>query len=180
MVADGDSITAGVGVTTPWPSFVSSPTKYSTYNIAFSGADCSAARTAYQPLLASGQTNVLYIWCGTNNIAGSQSAATTYTALSGYISAARTYASAHSLTLKIVVATMLSRDNPAGLDTERAAFNTSVRGNAAGADFVVDFDPTQLGCNNCATTSGLFNADKIHPNDAGEKIIIQMMQAVLP
>jgi hypothetical protein len=159
---------------------VSSPTKYSNYNIAFVGANCSAARTAYQPLLVAGQTNVLYIWCGTNNIAGSQSAATTYTALSGYISAARTFASANSLTLKIIVPTMLSRDNPAGLDTVRAQYNTLIRANTAGADFVVDFDPTQLGCNGCATTSGLFNADLIHPNNAGEAIINQMFQAVLP
>lgn len=181
LITDGDSITFGIGVTTPWPSLITS-TGYTLNNIGVSGANCSAARTAYQPFLVPGHRNVLYIWCGTNNIAGGQSPTTTYTALSGYISGARTYAAAHSITnLVIITATMLSRDNPAGLDTNRAAYNTLIRANAAGADSIVDFDPTQLGCNGCATTSGNFNSDMIHPNNTGETtIIVPMMQTVLP
>lgn len=186
LIADGDSITFGIGVTTPWPSLITS-TGYTVTNIGVSGANCSASRTAYQPFLVPGHRNVLYIWCGTNNIAGSQSPATTYTALSGYISGARTYAAAHSITnLIIITATMLSRDNPAGLDTNRATYNGLIRANTAGADFVVDFDSLstgggQLGCNGCATTSGNFNSDHIHPNNTGETtIIVPAMQAVLP
>jgi lysophospholipase L1-like esterase len=186
LVADGDSITFGVGVTTPWPSLISAPA-FTVHNIGVSGANCSAARTAYQPFLQAGKRNFLFIWCGTNNIAGGQSAATTYTALSGYISAARAYASANSITsLTIITATMLSRDNPAGLDSVRAAFNTSVRTNTAGADFVIDFDSLsigggQLGCNGCATTSGDFGGDFIHPNNTGETgIIVPAFQAVIP
>lgn len=185
LITDGDSITFGIGVTTPWPSLLTS-TGYTLNNIAVSGANCSAARTAYQPFLLPGVRNVLYIWCGTNNIAGAQSPATTYTALSGYISGARAYATAHSIaSLTIITATMLSRDNPAGLDTNRAAYNALVVGNAAGADVVINFDSLsigggQLGCNGCATTSGNFNSDHIHPNNTGEAIITPAMQAVLP
>lgn len=181
LITDGDSITFGIGVTTPWPSLITH-TAYTLNNIAVSGANCSAARTAYQPFLLPGKRNVLFIWCGTNNIAGAQSPTTTYTALSGYISGARTYAATHSIaSLTIITATMASRDNPAGLDTNRAAYNNLIRANTAGADFVVDFDPTQLGCNGCATTSGNFNSDHIHPNNTGEVgIIVPAMQAVLP
>lgn len=185
LITDGDSITFGIGVTTPWPSLLVSPA-YTLNNIAVSGANCSAARTAYQPFLVPGHRNVLYIWCGTNNISSSQSPATTYTALSGYISAARAYATAHAISsLTIITATMLSRDNPAGLDTNRATYNGLIRANTAGADFIVDFDSLsigggQLGCNGCATTSGNFNSDHIHPNNTGEAIITPAMQAVLP
>lgn len=185
LITDGDSLTFGIGVTTPWPSLLTS-TGYTLNNIAVSGANCSAARTAYQPFLIPGVRNVLYIWCGTNNIAGAQTPATTYTALSGYISGARAYATAHSITnLIIITATMLSRDNPAGLDTNRAAFNALVTGNAAGADFVIDFDALtwgsgQLGCNGCATTSGNFNSDHIHWNNTGEAFGVSAFQSVLP
>jgi hypothetical protein len=76
---------------------------------------------------------------------------------------------------------MLSRDNPAGFDVARAQYNTLIRANTAGADFVVDFDPTVLGCNGCASNTFYFNIDKIHPNNIGEYgIIVPMMQAVLP
>lgn len=79
---------------------------------------------------------------------------------------------------------MLSRENPAGLETERIAYNADIVGNAAGADSVVNFDTPAngLGCPGCANqTSTYFNIDKIHFRDMGEyNVVVPAMQAVLP
>lgn len=187
LITDGDSITFGVGVTTPWPSLINT-TGYTVSNIAISGANCGSSgfTSRVSAVMVPGTPNIISIWCGTNNIAGGQTPSTAYGFLSAYISGARAYAAANSIpNLKIIVATMLSRDNPAGLDTNRAAWNNLIRANTAGADFVIDFDSLsigggQLGCNGCATTSGDFNTDHIHPNNAGELIEVAAFQAVIP
>jgi len=175
LVTVGDSITFGVGVTTPWPSLITS-TGYTLHNIAVSGSNCPTHVTSdVYSFYTPGQKNTLYVWCGTNNIAGGQSASSTYSTLSTYI------AEAMAIGFYVITATMLSRDSPAGLDTARNAYNTLILANTAGANAVVDFTGTQLGCNGCATTSGDFNVDLIHPNNTGETgIIVPAMQAVLP
>lgn len=157
--------------------------KYTLSNIAVSGANCGSTFPASAAaLLVPGKQNVLSIWCGTNNIAAGQTPAQTYAALSSYITGARSYAQQNGINLTIITATMLSRDNPAGLDAARAVFNADIEGNAAGADVVVNFDTpaTVLGCNGCASNTTNFNVDKIHPNNTGETVIVSEMQAVLP
>lgn len=182
-VFDGDSITFGTGVTTPWPSLINT-TGYTTSNIAVAGSNCGSAgfTSRVSAVMVSGTPNVIYIWCGTNNIAGGQTPSTAYGFLASYISGARSYAAANGIpNLTMIVATMLSRDNPAGLDTNRATWNNLIRANSAGADSIVDFDPTNLGCNGCASNTTYFNTDKIHPNNTGETTyIVPAMQAVLP
>lgn len=183
FVADGDSITFGVGVTTPWPTLVNSNlgNKYTLSNIAVSGANCgSTFPAAAAAALVAGKQNVLSIWCGTNNIAGGQTAAQTYAALSSYITGARAYAQQNGINLLIITGTMLSRDNPAGLDAVRATYNTAILGNAAGADVVINYGPTVLGCNGCSTNTTNFNIDEIHPNNTGEAVIVSANQAVMP
>lgn len=125
----------------------------------------------------------MYVFCGTNNITqGGQTPAFTYAALTAYIAGARTFASANGITdLTIITATMLARDNPSGFEAARVQYNNMIRGNAAGADIVVNFDPTVLGCNGCADNLTYYNSDKIHPNNTGEYVVlIPMFQAVLP
>ena len=139
-----------------------------------SGANCNTS-FAQGALFAPGQKNVVYMWCGTNNIAGGQTAAQTYTALSSYI------ASAHAAGFTVITATMISRDNPAGLDVARAQYNALILANTAGADAIVDFTNTPLGCNGCASNLIYYNSDKIHPNNTGEyNVEVPLFQAVLP
>lgn len=126
-------------------------------------------------LFKAGQKNVVYIWCGTDNIAnGFQSASTTYATLSSYI------AGAHAAGFTVITATMLSRESPTGFESVREQFNNLMRANSASADVVVDFDPTVLGCSGCANNTTYF-VDKIHVNNVGEyDYIVPAMQAVLP
>lgn len=142
--------------------------------MAVAGQNCNTS-FAQGALFQPGQKNVVYMQCGTNNIAGGQTAAQTYTALTSYIT------SAHAAGFTIIVATMFSRENPTGLEASRVAYNALIRANTAGADAVVDFDSTALGCNGCANNTIYFNSDKIHPNNTGEiNVEVPLFQAVLP
>lgn len=115
------------------------------------------------------------MWCGTNDLAAGHTPAQAYAALTSYV------ASAHAAGFTVIVATMLSRDNPAGLDAARAEFNADIEANTAGANAVVVFDSTPLGRNGGASNGLYFNNDFIHPNNVGEyNYIVPAMQAVLP
>src|SRR5262249_38912334 len=80
--------------------------------------------------------------------------AQTYANLSAYIAAA------HATGFKVITATMLSR---VGLDSQKNAYNTLILANSAGADFVVNFTGTPLGCDGCYANTTYFTGDQIHP-----------------
>lgn len=115
-----------------------------------------------RPQFQAGIPNNIGLWAGTNDFqTGGATVATVYANLTSYVS------TVHAAGAKIIVATMLSRTgtNPVGgenLDADKNAYNALILANSAGADGIVDFTGTPLGCDGCYSNSLLF-LDGVHP-----------------
>lgn len=172
LVTDGDSITAGTG-DTPYPGLLSVPATWSVSNVAISGQILAvafpAATTVVDPLFNRRPRafNICIVWLGTNDIEAGTTPAATYALLTQYIQARK------AVGWKVITATMLSRKN---IETQKNQYNTLVLANTAGADLVVDFTGTVLGCDGCSTNLTYFGPDQIHPVQAGVSIEVPLFQ----
>lgn len=108
---------------------------------------------------------------GTNDLAdGGKSAAQTYAMLTQYI------ADRHKVGWKVITATMLSRKTT---DSAKNQYNALILPNTAGADYVVDFTNTVLGCDGCSSNTTWF-MDGIHPTQlAVNTIEVPLFQAAI-
>jgi lysophospholipase L1-like esterase len=166
LACDGDSITAGVGaaLNRGWPQYLNLPFGVRRRVTAQSGIGIatasSNAATSLDPLLVSGQRNVLAIWIGTNDISIGTSGSSIYSSLTSYITARRSAGWD-----KIAVFTTIKRSSFSGsTETQRQAYNSAIVGNAAGADAVIDVASlAEFG--DPANTTYVF--DGIHPTAAG-------------
>lgn len=95
------------------------------------------------------------IWASTNDVASGSTPSQAYANLTSYIRAA------HATGFKVITATMISR---VGQDANKNALNTLILANTAGADFIVDFTGTPLGCDGCYANTTYFTGDEIHPS----------------
>lgn len=176
LVADGDSITAGTG-DTPYPGLLSVPAAWSVHNVAIGGQTLAvaipAAPTTVDTLFGGAlNPNICSVWLGTDDIEGNgTSPAATYVLLTQYIQAR------HAKGWKVITATMLSRTN---FETQKNAYNALILANTAGADAVVDFTGTVLGCDGCATNLTYFLAGGVHPNQNGVTTVeVPLFQAAI-
>lgn len=168
IVADGDSITAGVSET-PWTSLLSLNQSWSIFNVATFNQtlanDLVNALTATDHHFVSSGKSISVIWAGTNDISNAgTSPADTYAILAQYIAARKAKGA------KVITATMLSRVHN---DTGKNAYNALILANSGGAqgtagqwDSLVDFTNTPLGCDGCYTNTTYFLAGNggVHPN----------------
>lgn len=173
LVTDGDSETAGQGFT-PYPNFLTTP-GWTITNIAVSGERLSTelplARTKVDPLYSSAKpNNICVIWMGTNDIGSGHAPSDVYNLLIEYIQ------QRHAVGWKVVTATMLSR---VIVDTQKDAYNALIIANTAGADAIVNFTNTVLGCDGCYANTILFQNDGIHPTQAGANIEVPLFQAAI-
>lgn len=140
------------------------------FNYGFGGKLLTAMATDYAAWVAAqyesalGTKNILVIEGGSNDIAGGANGATLYSGTTTPL-----IASAKATGYKVGVATLLPRT---GVDTQRLAYNSAVRTNAGGADFIVDVGaiPGMGAVGDLANTT-YYNADGIHPNDNGHATI---------
>lgn len=117
------------------------------------------APTNIDPLYnSSSPKNIVVIWGGTNDIANSQQPADVYANLVSYVAAR------HAVGWKVLVATMLSR---IGWDSKKDQYNALILANTAGADGIINFTGTSLGCDGCFSSATWFNPDGIHPTTIG-------------
>lgn len=118
----------------------------------------------YTDTFASGIPNVAFLQYGTNDIgSGSTGSALYADTATPFVSFLK------GLGFKVVICTILPRvDGPwsAAMETERVAYNNAVRGNAAGADAVLDLtaNPTMGNANVSNTT---LYPDGLHPSSLG-------------
>lgn len=110
------------------------------------------------PLFDAAKKNFLILEGATNDIAIGTAPATVYSSITSYVS------QAHATGYKIAVWTMLSRS---GFDTQKNTLNALIKANAAGADAIVDFSGTLLGCDGCFSNGTYFNPDGLHPTTFG-------------
>ncbi len=173
LVFDGDSITAGAGAT-PFSNSVSPSDSFTKFNLGASGmymrwlqSLAQSVDNLYAPLAAQ---NVVVIFAGSNDLSGN--AATVHNYLSAYCRERR------KLGWKVVVLTMISRN---GKDADKNAYNALIRQNwRSYADELADIaeDPN-LGADGAYANSTYFQADGVHPTNAGQSLIAQYVQAAV-
>lgn len=142
----------------PWTEFLSLP-GYAINNRALDGSTIVNRLAQYPtniaPYYRGNPHDTVSIWAGSNDIATGATPATVYGNITSYVHAA------HATGFKILVATMASR---VGFDTPKNALNTLILANTAGADGIVDFTGTPLGCDGCYANGTYFTGDQIHPS----------------
>ncbi len=163
----GDSITAG-GTTSQGNSFpgrigAAAQNNY-VVNNGHSGAQASdllALDSAeVLPFTPCGVPTTVVLFAGTNDLTNGLSAAQTYASLRDI----GLYALAHGAS-KVVAVTCLPR---ASIETARQALNDLMVANADGAfTSVADVRTLTMGTPGANTNLANYNADQIHPNDAG-------------
>lgn len=182
----GDSISGGATTNdNPWSRYMQfnllNPRLI--HNIALDGQTAayylantaSWLTTAYLP---AGRKNVVAILLGTNDIQASDDAPTIYARLTSLVSAAKAVSSS-----KVVLGTLLPATGipmgGAAFETVRLALNTLIRGNAAGADGIVDIGahPVMGQFSNAGNTA--YFTDGIHPTDLGQSLIAPLWSTAI-
>jgi len=175
LEVDGDSITSGLGVTTPWPLLLTlnpQGLQWSVNNQARPGTGIIAdlypnATTAIDPMYRpTADRNGSVIFAGTNDISGSgKTAAQTWGGLRGWCSGRRTVG------FKTFTSTMLSRVSN---DANKNLLNAQIRqfGTTA-CDYVVDLGgTTALGADGANANTVYYQVDGIHPTQTSDTNII--------
>ena len=189
----GDSITAGLGSTSPYPpqlaTALGGSTKLAVSNVGATGSQASdwvstflnefvfvgAGGTPW-PLTNFAMTNTFHVCLGTNDLFDGQTAAATYASLQSL------WATLRALNAGPVIAyTQMSRSDtgtPANFNASRATLNGLIPGNPSLYDFLVDLaaDPT-MGPNGAETNTTFFQTDLVHPTAAGDTIIANLSAA---
>lgn len=161
FVGDGDSIVFGQGTTTNYTNNLSlTRGPWKIYNLGISGETVQTmlarAPTAVDPLFQPGLRNVVAIEGGQNDFTAGRTPAQVFTDLQSYCTARR------AVGWQCVVWTKLSsRDFDAS--GQNAALTALILGSPSSFDGTADYSGTQLGCNGCWSTSGLFQTDGTHP-----------------
>lgn len=195
LIFDGDSLTAGFGLTIPpdvtYPNQTVALLSYaaSAVNNVAVGGNTAAQRTAalssavYPLWKNDGAPQIVIIWAGTNDLYFGASAATTYANIKAYCTTLR----AAKPNAKIIVLDVLPRTNsgtPGTFETDRQTVNTSLRGDfptstaysliytgASYADYLVDIGSnTTIGLAG-QTTNATYYLDLVHLTSTGYGIV---------
>lgn len=169
LLAVGDSITCcgGSATTVWWPSNLSINSAYSAVtNEGISGFSAFAISGAASwrdtpQCYTGGQRTTVILFAGTNDLAiFGFTAAQTMNSIQSYVNYLR------NAGCQVGVGTMLSR---VGADASKDALNPIIRnGSVNGGYFVVDFASQPLVGADGAFAGADFNADQVHPNNAGQ------------
>ena len=177
LVFEGDSLTSSGSSAFSGPAFVSytinslsGATK--AWDVAAHGQNivqaAADAATQVDPLYdTSISKNVLCVWLGTNAMYGhSGSAATAFADLKAYCLARR------AVGFKVVVVTCLPRSTDVNFETDRQAFNASIRADTSFYDALADAggDAT-VGAPGAQNNTTYYTGDKIHMTSAGYAVV---------
>jgi lysophospholipase L1-like esterase len=175
---EGDSITHGWGATVNrgYIQRLALPSTLRFRCTAESGITLSTlaseAATRLDPLIVGGETNVLVIYAGTNDIDAGATGANTETALKSYVDARKAAGWNHVGTVTPL---------PRGVGTisgQFAAYRTAILARAAGTyDFIID--PCANTAFASAWTAGANTVDGIHPNDTGYQQLADLVQTAV-
>lgn len=145
LVHDGDSLTAGTGMTNGmcWPEQLADlfvgVRKLNICNMGISGWRVTQMNTAYATRIAplynaAWDYNILSCFAGTNDLAAGDSAATVYNNLKTYWAAARVTG------WKVEANTIIPGNwETGGMETERLALNVLIRGDASLYEYLADW-----------------------------------------
>jgi hypothetical protein len=172
FITSGDSLTSGnINSNGTWQSAVTLNNTPTIYNAGAPGQQCDNMDgifgAGYTTDLSLRGTNVIQLWCGTNDIGAGKTPAVVGTLIQQDIAYFRSQARAAGVgdNTKILVATMMDRT---GTSANLQTLDGIILANAVpvwGADGVVDIAAsTVLGCSGCNTNTTYFqSADHTHP-----------------
>jgi lysophospholipase L1-like esterase len=187
VVCEGDSITAGQGVTTPYPSQMATSL----------GADWTVQNNGVssdtiENMLANAPTdidpkynanrykrNICVIFAGTNDLFFGETVDDTYGWLTSFCTGRR------AVGFKVVVVTTLPRFSStvpqATWDARRADYNTRIRTNwASFADAIADVAAdSRIGDDGDNNDTTYYQVDAVHPNDTGAGVIASIVETAL-
>jgi len=187
--AIGDSITAGLGVSTPWPSLLalSGNQSYTVMNWGIPSLKMIEAvgsepnRAAKSCRTSTGSPSIAIIHLGTNDFsAGAPTAGKVFADMAGEIQALKHEG------CTVFAATMLSRtgNDSSGnsYDAGKNAYDALIlqQAKTAGADGVIDFAANPLvGADGATASATYFQADHTHPTQAGQQLLANAASNVL-
>jgi trimeric autotransporter adhesin len=176
----GDSITAGLGVSSPYCSLLSlnNQPNYSITNWGISGIRVQAMDASEKnraaPLCESDQgPSAAIVFAGTNDFLDpARTAASVMANLGGEIQTMKMAG------CRVFVGTMISRTGNDGAgatyDSAKDAYDALILSTAKsyGADAIVDFAANPLlGADGATSNTTIFQGDGIHPNQAGQQLL---------
>lgn len=163
---EGDSITAGTGLTPPqrwsWLIDLALSPKIPAWNFAVGGSTVAdmTARAAITDSALNPATpmNVLTVWAGANDLAGSGSSP------SAFVATLKTYCQARKAAgwTKIIVIPILPRGDIAGFNARKDSANALIAADPSFYDLFATIDATMT--NNAAPSNpALYQVDLVHP-----------------
>lgn len=182
VLFDGDSITLGYLVTTPWPTRAMTSITARWTNLGVNGHTVTDLNTdrpdQIETAYTDGTQNIICVFAGTNDMYFGASAATTLTRLQTYHAAVR------ALGYKTIQFTVLPRSGgatPGGFEAARQTLNTSIRANSGGwydalCDVAAD---SRIGDSGDETNTTFYQGDTTHPNDTGMQVIADLAIPVI-
>jgi lysophospholipase L1-like esterase len=176
LLALGDSITYGFGVTTPYTSLMTLNNPYNIHNFGIDGypmmSFTDAGQQADNWLSPKGQSNVIVLWACTNDLViYSRTVTQCLTDMAGYAQARRRAG------WKVVVVSMLDRS---GMDSAVATFNTGLRAAwPTFADGLADVAANPLLGAAGASTNTTYFSDGTHPTNAGQALYLPIINAAV-
>jgi lysophospholipase L1-like esterase len=189
IVADGDSMTAGFGLDPSefYPTVLenSIDAAWDVANTAVTGRNIQqmidAAPASVDVLYGgSGQTNIVVILGGSNDVATGTSSSTILSRLATYVSDRRAVGWS-SGTSRVAFGTIPPNGGLSGAqETVRQTVNTALRANAGGiyGDILVDFaaDPR---LDDALDTTYYFEGDRLHWTAAGAAVAAELVEAAI-
>ena len=191
IVFDGNSITAGSGLSSPnrvheqFKTVRGNPYTMETFNDGTSGHTCvdldtQAASTIDAMSFPGQSTPTLIVMCGVNDISGGANAATTFSRLRTYIQ--NRVAAGWTGNKKIGVCTIIARTG--GYQSTIDSYNSTIRSSWStlqgdGADFLIDVGSLpEFDAEADTANATYYQVDAIHPTAAGvTKIATKMSDA---
>jgi lysophospholipase L1-like esterase len=186
-VCEGDSITAGLGVTTPYPAQMAA-----SLGSGWVVVNNGVSSDTIENMLANAPTdidpkynayaykkNICVIFAGTNDLFFGETVDDTYGWLVSFCTGRR------AVGYKVVVATTLPRQSvsvpQATWDARRADYNTRIRTNwASFADAIADVAAdSRIGDDGDNNDTTYYQVDAVHPNDTGAGIIAGIIKTAV-
>lgn len=122
--------------------------------------------------------NIVVLWAGVNDaVDNGRTAAQIYTDLSSAVATCQ--AAGELVILCTDLPSTTTAANTAGWNTTRATLNTSIRGNAAGADAIADLAANTTIGDDTDSDNTTYYSDKLHPTPEGDRIIGEIVGAAI-
>lgn len=174
----GDSITFGLGITTPYPTTLQASlgAPWAVLNAGVSGDTTWQMQRRWGAGVRRQTQKYVVAFAGTNDLNAGQLAATAWNNLTRIVTQARTDGKT-----VLLVTTLPRTPFSVAQNAERVKYNNLIRAYcAAGGAILVDADPSFDNGDGTTMKTSLAQGDGIHPNQAGADLLAALVLAAIP